>query len=428
MRERISGLLRGRFARNLSAMAGAQLAMRLTRLATTLILARTLEPAIYGRAAVVLTIYELVALFTRNGIAAKVVQAGAAEVGAVAQTAHALTWMVCVGLMLAQAAIALPVAWLYHDPELALPVAVMGVIYLATPLSIIQMAFVQREGRVGRIALAGGVQVCTDNLLTALFALLGLGMWAIILPKLLVMPIWVVINRTGHPWRAAPFRRAQLAGWREIARFSRFVLGVELLTTAQANLDNLIVGYFLGETALGLYYFAFNAGLGITLGLVNAFGVAVYPHLCEARGDAARLRARFLGTLRTLGLIVVPIVLLQVGLAPVYVPLVFGAKWAPAVPVLMLICASALPRPFAGTVSQLLRAVGRPDVELRWQLGVTVLLLSALLLGAQFGILPVAGAVLAVQGVMLSAYCLLAPRGFIAAPQPRRAGIVAVEA
>jgi teichuronic acid exporter len=410
---RLRTLLASPLIRNLGSMGSAQIAMRVSRLLATIVLARLLSPLDFGMAAVVLTVYEFVALFTRNGITAKVVQASETEVRGVAETAYWLTWIACGALLVLQLLIALPIAWVYHDARLALPIALMGLIYLATPLSNIQCAFMQREGRVGRIAFAGGLQVTTDNILTAIFAVLGMGMWAIVLPKLLVAPIWVVINRTGHAWRPASTWKPMLAGWQDIARFSRSVIGVELLTTIQANVDNLLVGYFLGIEALGIYYFAFNAGVGITLGLVNAFGVAVYPYLCQVRSDRAQLTARYRAALRTLGCIVVPLVLLQVLLAPIYVPIVFGQHWVSAVPVLMVICLSVLPRPFASTCSQLLKAVGRPDIELRWQLVLTAVLVAGLVLGAQIGILGMAIAVLTVQIVVLTAYCLRAPHSFI---------------
>jgi PST family polysaccharide transporter len=409
-------LLGSRFGRNLGSMGGAQIAIRVSRLATTVLLARLLTPHDYGLAAIVLTVYELVALFTRNGISAKVVQAGEDEVAQVAETAQTLTWIICGGLLLLQALLALPIAWAYHDHALALPIALMGLIYLATPLCNIQGAMLQRQGRLGRIALTSAVQVVTDNLLTAGLALAGLGMWAIILPKLLVAPIWVIGLRTAHPWRARC--RWSLAGWREILHFSRSVVGVELLTTLQANVDNLIVGYLLGTHALGLYYFAYNAGLGITLGLIGSFGVAIYPHLCEVRQDPVALAARFHRTRHTVALLTVPVILLQVVLAPVYVPLVFGAHWSAAVPVLMLIGLSALARPFAVTCSQLMRAAGRPEIELRWQAALTLLLVVGLLAGAAFGVIGVAAAVLLVQGGVLSLYALRAPRQLLREARP----------
>lgn len=412
------------FAADLLAMGSAQVVIRLSRLAATIALARLLMPEDLGRAAVVLTVYELVALMTRNGIAAKVVQAAPDRVAAVAETAQALTWIVCTGLMVLQIALAVPVAAAFGDESLALPIAAMAPIYLASPLSNIQSAFLQREGRVRRIALAGAVQVVVDNVLTTILALTGLGLWAIVLPKLLVAPIWVGFLRWGHAWRPErPFGLGRgFAGAADILRFGRSVLGVELMTTLQANVDNLLVGWFLGAEALGIYYFAFNAGLGISLGLVNAFGIAVFPHLCAAHGDGGELRRRFRSTLRTLAFLVVPLVLAQVLLAPIYVPLVFGDRWEPAIPVLMVICLSALPRPFASATSQLLKAVGRPGIELRWQTALTVVLVLALLAATQIGIFAVAVAVLVVQVVVLTAFCVIVPPTVLPpAAEPARA-------
>lgn len=399
------------FVRNLGALGAGQIAMRVSRLLTTVVLSRLLLPNDFGLAAIVLTVWEIVGLFTRNGIAAKVAQVEAADLEAVAHTARTLIWIVCAILVALQLLIAVPVALTYHDTRLALPIALMAVVYFVPALCDIQGAMLMREGRLGRIALAGAVQVTTDNLLTALLAVCGLGMWAIVLPKILVAPIWVIGIRTGHAWR--PTRGFSLAGWREIARFGRDVGGVELLTTLQANVDNLIVAACLGVEALGFYYFAFNAGLGITLGFVNAFSSAVYSHLCQVRADPEQLSRRYRQSLRTLGGLLVPVVLLQVLAAPFYVPIVFGARWTPAIPVLMLICASALARPFAATCSQLLKAVGRPDIELRWQAALSLVLVAALLAGTHWGIVGVAAAVLVVQATFLTAYAVLVPGRFL---------------
>jgi teichuronic acid exporter len=402
---RISKLKNDAFARNLGSLGGAQLAIRVSRLVTTVFLSRLLLPEQFGAAAVVLTVYELVALFTRNGISAKVVQASAEELPIVAMTAYHLTWVVCVGLMFLQALIAWPIAWCYHNQSIALPIAAMGIIYLATPLCNIQAAFQQREGRLRRFAIASAVQVIVDNFLTVLLAALGYGMWAIIVPKILVAPIWVIFIRRGHAWRPqASLSPSMFHGWRDIARFSRRVLGVEILTTLQANMDNFFVGYFLGMHALGLYYFAFNSGLGITLGLINAAGMAVYPHLCEVRQSREMLVERCGKAMKTMGLLIVPIILTQVLFAPFYVPIIFGQRWVDAIPALALICLSALVRPFANVMSQLLKAIGHPEIELRWQLMTTLTLALALFIGCQFNIVAVASAVFAVQTIMLAAF------------------------
>ncbi len=405
-----------RLVANLSALGLSQIAIRLSRIATILVLTRLLTPTDFGAAAIVLTTYELVAVFTRNGIAAHVIKADAAEFEAVARTAYWMTWIVCGGLCLLQMVIALPIALAFKRVDLALPIAAMAVIYLATPPCTIQSALLQRDGRLGVMATASAIQVVTDNVLSGVLALCGFGLWAIVLPKILVTPIWLVMNRYSHHWR--PSGRPTFAGWRDIARFSANVLGVELLTTLQANVDTMIVGLLLGVEAAGIYFFAFNAGSGITLGLVNAFANAVYVHLCGARGEPGLLARRYRQCMLLLGVAIIPIVLLQSVLAPWYVPLLFGARWVAATPVLVIICLSVLPRPFATVASQLVRASGRPGIDLRWQAGLTLVLLAGLVVGAQYGIIGVAIAVMATQWSVSTAFVMVAPRQLFKQTRP----------
>ncbi len=405
------GSAQRRFASNLSSMAAAQIAIRASRLITVVVLTRLLLPADFGAAAIVLTTYEFIALFTRNGIDSTVVRAGADDVEALAHSAYWLSWLVCGSLTLIQAAAAIPVAHAFGNPSLALPIALMGLIYLVTPMCNMQTAFLQREGRISIMARTSAVQVIADNLLSAILAFFGCGFWSIVLPKLIVAPIWPLMNRYAHPWR--PHGRPTLAHAGTILGYCRHIVGIELLSTVQANIDNVLVGYFLGVEALGLYYFAFNAGLGITLGLINSFAVAVFPHLCATRDDGSQLRLHFRQTMKLLGLIVVPLVVLQSATAPIYVPLIFGVKWQAAIPVLMLICLSALARPFASATAQLLRAVGRPDIDLRWQILNTAVLLIFLLIGSQISVVAVAWAVMLSQTSVLMVYSLRAPMPFI---------------
>jgi teichuronic acid exporter len=410
----LRGLLRSfqtnNFAKNLSSLGLSQIIVRISRLFATIILSRLLSPQDFGTAAIVLTVYELIALFTRNGISAKVVQASKDEVNVVAMTAWRMTWIVCGSLMVLQCLLAYPIAWFFQDARIAIPIAAMSIIYLATPMSNIQSAFQQREGNLRRIAFAGALQIVVDNILTVIFAVLGFGLWSIILPKILVAPIWLYLVRVGHSWRPNKIEGVgRFHGWKNIATFSRSVLGTEVLSTFQGNIDNLFVGYFLGLHALGIYYFAFNAGLGITLGLITAAGVAVFPYLCEVKQDTQLLASRFYSIRKKLGLGMFCLILTQTALAPIYVPIIFGPKWVEAIPILCVICLSALARPFAGMASQLLKAVGSPHIEFRWQIVNTIALILAVLVGAQFSVLAVAIAVFVVQTLFLSLFSYFVP-------------------
>ena len=63
--------------------------------------------------------------------------------------------------------------------------------------------------------------------------------------------------------------------------FAGPLLVSEVLATIRNQCDKLIVGAMLGIEALGIYYFAYNAGLGLSLSLTNALNASLYPHLAE---------------------------------------------------------------------------------------------------------------------------------------------------
>jgi PST family polysaccharide transporter len=91
---------------------------------------------------------------------------------------------------------------------------------------------------------------------------------------------------------------------------------------------------------------------------------------------------------------------------------VFGQKWvtAGAVPILVLICLSALSRPFANAASMLLRSVGLPQVDLIWNMAFTVVLTLGVLVGTGWGGLGVAAAVAVIHLGLQPLYLLLARR------------------
>ncbi len=402
---KLRSILSGQFVRNLGWLGAAELLNRFLRLGTTVTLARVLTPYDYGLAAVILTTQEIANVFTlRSGLGAKLVQAKVEDLEVLCNTAYWMNWILCITLFLLQCLVAWPVAWFYGNNAVILPICIIAMNYLLLPTFAVQAALIFRENRMNIPAICNAVQSLIMNLLTIIFAIRGMGFWSIVLPILLTLPVWAIINRANHQWRSkGPF---SLIRWQELASFAVNFLGVELLTKVRANIDYLLVGRFLGIEALGLYYFAFNAGLGISLSVIQSFTWSLYPHLCETRDNLTQMRQRYWSSLKTIALIVIPMVLLQASLAPVYVPIIFSAKWASAIPILVLICLSAIPRPFAEAASMLLQTIDRGRLDLYWNGIFTILFIAALVGAMPFGIYGVAMAVLLVHGLAIPAFSL----------------------
>ncbi len=398
--------LSNRFIRNMGWLGGAELVNRFFRLGTTVTLARMLNSYEYGLIAIVVTVFDFASAFMKSS--SKIIQANEKDLEDLCNTSYWLNWLLNGLLFIIQCAAAFPIAWFYKDNQLILPICAVALSYLATPIYEIQYSLIQRENRFNIIALCTAMQSLILNIFTVSLALLGAGIWSVVLPYLLSPIIWISIILKNHPWR--PTVAFTLDRWQEIVGFSTSIISIDLLNKLRANIDYIIIGRFIGVNALGIYYFAFNAGLGISLNVMNIIVSSLFPHLCANRDDFKKLKAQYFGSFKAITLIVFPLVILQSGLAHFYVPLIFGQKWIPTIPILILICLSALPRPYAEAANLLLFAVDKSRIALYWNLIFTVSFGISLLLVVHWGIFWVAATVLITHVLVLPLFTAWASR------------------
>ena len=101
-RHAVRQLTQHKLARNVGWLTGAELVSRVGRVFAAIILARQLDAAAFGVAAIALTVFEITRVFTENGIGAAVIRATSRGFDRVANTAHRLMWIVCLVLFAVQ--------------------------------------------------------------------------------------------------------------------------------------------------------------------------------------------------------------------------------------------------------------------------------------------------------------------------------------
>ncbi len=409
MRKKIASLMSDKLVKNIGWLSASQIFIRLLRLATVVVLARKLTTEDYGIIAILFTAVDFAQIFIqKGGIAPKLIQADKEGLDELAQSAYWVNWLICIGIFLLQCAAAFPIAMFYDNDRLVLPIILLGVPYLFNPFYAVQDAMIRRENRLKVSAIATACYALFSNLLLVGAALMNLGIWSVVISRMGSDVVWIIAYRRSHRWR--PNKGITLRNWRDIVHFSKFPLGIELLNYVRSNIDYLLIGRFFSLEQLGLYFFAFNAGLGISLNAINMVANSVFPYLCEARDSLGGLKQRYDKSIKVVAAIMFPLVILQTTLAPFYVPIVFGEKWIAATPILMMICLSGIPRAFGLVSEQLLIAVGRGMAGLKWNLVFTVLFIGVIWVGAQFTIYTVAAGVLAIHLICLPLFIVWAMR------------------
>ena len=378
-------------SKNIAWIFSSEAVNRATRLITAIVLARYLSPTEYGVAAIALASNEMIRVITQNGIGLKIVKSNDQQLDAVCSKVYRVNWRLCVCLVLIQIVAAFIMAEQYADNRLVYLISLLSLSYLIYPLAMVQVFLAQRDNNLKLIAMISAVVISTDNLLTALFVVLEFGVLAVVIPKILVAPLWVYLFRRNIDWRyASNIDGADI----QLFKFSFNVLGYELLKALRQHADLFLVGCFFGLAEAGMYAFAKNVGIGISLALVAAFNSAVFPYLCRMQANFKEFRVAYMKALKIALFVLTPLFMLQAALAPIYVPIVFGTQWENAIPVLVVLCLSAIPRCFIELNTQLLRTMDSTDSDLKFSIYFTSLYLLGVLLAALTSIQMIAYSIL----------------------------------
>lgn len=386
---------------NLLAYGASEVAAKASRLLVVIAVARTLELEQIGMAAAALAAADILKSLTENGVGQRIIAAPEAELPQTCATAHRIFWIWCLGLFVAQSAIGLALYLSGGSLVLLTLILLLAGEYLFMPAGLVQTALAMRAGKLRQTAAISGTQIVAANLMSAVLALLWPSALALILPRLLTAPFWLIAMRRLHPWTVDLSRgRAPL---RPFLRFGWAVLGVELVKALRQQADKLIIGTMLGAEALGLYFMAFNAGLGLATSFSTAFSTVLFPHICASEDKDVALRQ---GILLALGLIS-PVVLLQALLVPYYVPLLFGAGWSGIDDIVSILCLVAIPTTLWSATAGWLRATDRAQQEFWVTAALTAALMLNTVLLAPYGLVSIA-----------IGYALVATLGMLAASLP----------
>lgn len=367
----------------LAVWLASEAAAKIARIAATVMAARMLSVEALGLVALVLAFGEILKSLAENGVGQKIIAAAPDELASVCKRAAQIFRIWCGLLFLAGCGIA-GVLYLASDQtEGALLLVVFSAQFLFMPLGLVSCFLAMRNGRSKAVAAVAGGQV----VLSAIIAIALLAVWpcaaAMILPRLLTALPWALAMRALAPWSVDPSVSA--APLKPFIGFGASVMGVEALKAVRMQADKFIIGATLGLDALGIWFFAMNAGLGLASSFANAFALALFPRLCaNTQGKERR------GTLHKAMIFAIcalsPIIVLQALSAPLYVPFIYGADWSGMEKLVSILCLAAVPGVIWTATSQWLRAEGRASTEFVCALGIALLLMLSLMVAAPFGL------------------------------------------
>jgi O-antigen/teichoic acid export membrane protein len=157
-------------------------------------------------------------------------------------------------------------------------------------------------------------------------------------------------------------RRADLDGY---LGFGLYQMGERMVNFLSANVDYILVGRFLGPSALGSYSVAYQLVVKPVYEFNPILTRVSFPAFAKKQHDDEALARGYAELIKLVGFVVVPLMAAVAALAPLIVPVLFGAKWDQAIPLLQILAVVGIARSLTSPAGDLILAKGRPDVNFK---------------------------------------------------------------
>ncbi len=330
----------------------------------SVLLARLLDPSYYGMLTIMNIFVTLANVFIQSGFSTSLIQ----NKDVTEEDYSSVFWvtLLVAGLLYAGLFFAAPlIAHVYKSPDIITPFRVITLILPIGAFNSVQVAKVSRAmefrklffGNIGGVVISGIAGICA--------ALMGLGLWALVIQSLTNVAVACVVMAFTIRWRpllVCNFRRVKVLfsyGWK--------LLVSGLIDTLYHDLSSLIVGKYDTET-LGYY----NRGLQFPQTVINPINGAIQsvllPAMSEKQDDKEQVKALVRRSI-TLGCyIIFPIMAGLAGVATPLVTLLLTDKWLPCVPFFQIFCISYAFYHVHSSNLQAINAMGRSDIFLKLEL------------------------------------------------------------
>ena len=375
-------------------MSLTRLVAELCALVSSIVLARLVAPAEFGRTAVAAFLVMLAAAVAQQGVGSFLVshKAPTRDHFRAASLAMIITGVAGTVLM---AAFAVTVAPAIFGARIAYFVLLSSPVWLFAALTAIPVAELQRRLSFGRIGLVQATASVVGPAVAVVLAAEGLEGEAIVLGALAGAAASAAV--------ACAICRPPAPGWHrgelgELTRYGVPVLSSSVLYAGVRNVDYLLLAAFMPALQVGLYMRAFVLGSDYQSKVSQILISIAFPVLSRAedRDQMRRLRARMVRVHATL---LFPLLFGLIAVAPVFVPWMFGERWAEAGSLTQILAVGGMIAAVGSGTSSLLMATGHARALFVYSLIAFVAYAGAVLAAIPFGITAVCVSVVAVRFV-----------------------------
>lgn len=353
----------------------------------SVVLARLLDPHVYGTIALVTVFTTILQVFVDSGLGNALIQKKDAD-DTDFSTVFYFNLVMCCVLYICIFFCSPYIARFYKAPELTSVIRVLSIIVIISGVKNVQQAYVSRQlvfkkfffATLGGTIGAAGIGIY--------MAYKGYGVWALVAQNLFNQLIDTVILWITVKWRPKwVFSIERLKG---LFSYGWKILVAKLIDTTYNEVRQLIIGRMYTSEDLAFY----NKGKQFPKLIVDNINTSIdsvlLPVMSREQDDKNTIKSMTRRSIMTSTFIIAP---MMTGIAVCAKPLVrfiLTDKWLPCVPYMIIFCITYYFRPLHAANLNAIKAVGRSDLFLKLEIAKKIVGALLLLSSMWFGVMAMA--------------------------------------
>lgn len=327
----------------------------------SVVLARLLDPEVYGTIALVTVFITILNVFIDSGMANALIQKRDAD-DLDFSTVFYFNIVVCSLLYLLMFLAAPAIAGFYEIPSLIPVIRVLSLTLVISGLKNVQQAYVSRTMQFKRFFFSTLGGTIGAAIVGIIMAYMRMGIWALVAQQLFntavdTLVLWITVR-----WR--PKKMFSLKRLKELFSYGWKLLISALLNTVYNNVRQLIIGKLYSSEDLAF----FNRGKqfpNLIITNVNAsIDSVLLPTMSREQDDIVRVKNMTRRAITLSTYIMAPMMIGLTVCASPLVSLILTDKWLDCVPFMRIICITCLFYPIHTANLNAIKAMGRSDLYL----------------------------------------------------------------
>ena len=349
----------------------------------SVVLARLLDPAVYGTIALVTVFTTLLNVFVDSGLGVALVQKKESDDLDFSTVFffNILLSLALYGVMFLAAPL---VAHFYEMPELTPIIRVLSLIVVVGGMRNVQQSYVSKHLLFRKFFYATLGGTILSAIIGIYMAYQGYGVWALVGQTLSNNFVGTLIL-----WCVVKWRPKWMFSWGRLKSLWKYgwkLLVSALIDTLYNDLRTLIIGKKYSENDLAYYNKGKTFPALIVTNVNNSIDSVLLPAMAKEQDDKVRVRAMTRRSISTSSFIMWPMMIGLMVCAEPVVRLLLTEKWMDSVLFMRVFCFTYAFYPIHTANLNAIKAVGRSDLFLKMEIAKKVVGISAIAITMWFGV------------------------------------------